>query len=64
MVFYHYFSVVQLEVRNGDYPGGSFIEENGFCYPGFLLFQMNLRIALSFSVKNTVGSLMRIILNL
>jgi hypothetical protein len=50
--FYHHFSVVQLEVRDGDSPRSSFIVENSFHYPGFLLFQMNLQIALSNSVKN------------
>jgi hypothetical protein len=51
--FYHNCSVVQLEVRDGDSPKGSFIVENSFRYLGFFLFfQMNLRIALSNSVKN------------
>jgi hypothetical protein len=45
--FYHYCSVVQLEVRNADSPRSFFTVENSFHYPGFLLFQMNLRIALS-----------------
>jgi hypothetical protein len=31
--FYHNCSVVQLEVRHGDYPRGSFIVVNSFCYP-------------------------------
>jgi hypothetical protein len=30
--FYHYFSVVQLEVRDGDFPYNSFIVENNFHY--------------------------------
>jgi hypothetical protein len=45
--FYHNCSVVQLEVRNGDSTRGSFFVENSFCSPKFLLFQMNLQIALS-----------------
>jgi hypothetical protein len=46
--FYHKCSVVQLEVRHADFPRGSFIFENNFCYPRFfLLFQINLQIALS-----------------
>ena len=61
--FYHNCSVVQLEVRDGDSPRSSFIVENSVCYPGFLLFQMNLEIALFNSMKNRVGILMEIALN-
>jgi hypothetical protein len=50
--FYHNCSVVKLEVNHGDSIRGSFIVENSFCYPRFLLFQMNLQVALSNSVKN------------
>jgi hypothetical protein len=50
--FYHNCSVVQFEVRHGDSTRGTFIVENGFCYPRFLLFQMILQIALYNSVKN------------
>jgi hypothetical protein len=50
--FYHNCSVVKLDVRHGNSPRGSFIVENSFCYPRFLLFQMNLQITLSNSVKN------------
>jgi hypothetical protein len=32
--FYHYCSVIQLEVRGGDSPRSSFIVENRFSYPG------------------------------
>jgi hypothetical protein len=53
-----------VEVRDGDSSRSSFIVENSFCYPGFLLFQMSLQIALSISLKNWVGILMRIALNL
>jgi hypothetical protein len=63
--FHHNFFVVQLEVKNGDNIRGSFIVENSLCYFRFfvclfvcLLFQMNLKIALSNSVKNCVGILM------
>jgi hypothetical protein len=52
VVFNHGFSVVQLEVRDGDSPKSSLRVENSFYCPGFLLFQMNLRIAPSISVKN------------
>jgi hypothetical protein len=48
--FYYSFSVIQLEVRYCEYPRSSFIFENSFCYSGFL--QMNLKIALSNSMKN------------
>jgi hypothetical protein len=34
-----------LEVGDADSPRSSFIVENSFHYPGFLLFQVNLRIA-------------------
>ena len=50
--FYHNCSVVQLDIRHGDCPRGSFIVENSFCYRRFLLFQISLQIALSNSVKN------------
>jgi hypothetical protein len=36
--FYHYFSVVQLEVWNADYPRSSFIVENNFHYAGFFSY--------------------------
>jgi hypothetical protein len=76
---YHYCSVVKLEVRDGDSSKCSFIVKNCFvCFLGFffvfvfvfcysfffLSFQMNLRIVLSMSLKNCVGILMRIALNL
>jgi hypothetical protein len=32
--FYHYCSVVQLEVQDADFLRSSFIVENSFCYPG------------------------------
>ena len=35
---YHYYSVVQLEVRDGDSPRNSSIVENCFGYPGFFVF--------------------------
>ena len=63
--FYHCFSVIQLKVKDGDSPRSSFIVENSFqCPELFLLFQSNLRLALSNSMKNWFGILMRIALNL
>ena len=62
--FYHYCSVVKLEVGDGDSTRGSFIVENSFALWGFLLFQMNLQIALSNSVKNSAETLIGIALNL
>ena len=62
--FYHNCSVVQLEVRDYGSTRSSFLVEKNICYPWFLLFQMNLQIVLSKSVKNWVGILMRIALNL
>jgi hypothetical protein len=38
MHFYHYCSVVKLEVRDGDSPSFSFIVENSFHYSGFFAF--------------------------
>ena len=64
MIFYHSYSVVKFKVRDGDYSSSSFIVRNCFLYPVGFFFQMNLRIALPMSVKNFVGILMRIALNL
>ena len=32
--FYHYCSIVHLEVRSGEFPRCSLIVQNSFCYPG------------------------------
>jgi hypothetical protein len=40
--FYHYCSVVQLEVQDADFPGRSFLLRIVFTILGFLLPQMNL----------------------
>jgi hypothetical protein len=45
--FYQNCSAVHLEGRDGDSIRYSFIVENDFCYPRFLLVEMNLKIALS-----------------
>jgi hypothetical protein len=50
--FYHNCSVVQLEVRHGDSPEVLLLLRRLFAILGFLLFQMNLQIALSDSVKS------------
>jgi hypothetical protein len=54
--FCHKFSVVHLENKDGDSPRISFVVENSCHYLGVLFFvyffQMNLRIALSNSMKN------------
>jgi hypothetical protein len=51
--FYQYCSVVQLEVWNGDsIPEVLLLLRIVFTILGFLLFQMNLRIALSNYMKN------------
>ena len=34
---YHYCSVIQLEVKDSDSPGITFIVENNFRYPGFFV---------------------------
>ena len=62
-VFNHYCSVVKLEVRDGDSPSHSFIVKIVFAILGILPFHMNLRIALSVSLKHCVGILLRIALN-
>jgi hypothetical protein len=56
--------VEELENRDNDSHRCSFIVENCFPYPRFLLFYMELRIVVSTSVKNYVGILMGITLNL
>jgi hypothetical protein len=70
--FYHNCSVVQLEVRAADSTRGfvsfcfvlyCFVEKS-ICYPRFLLFLLNLQIALSNSVKNCVGILIGIALKM
>jgi hypothetical protein len=40
--FYHYWSVVQLRVRDGDYHRSSFIFENSFRYPVCFVIQNEL----------------------
>jgi hypothetical protein len=57
-------SVVHLYVRHGDSTRGSFIIEKILAILGFLLFQMDLQIVLSNSLKNLVGILVGIELNL
>ena len=84
--FYHYCYIVQLEVKNSDFPPESLLLLEiafailFFCLVGFfccccccfcflfvclfvLWFHVNFRIALSISVKNCVGILMLISLN-
>jgi hypothetical protein len=36
--FYHYYSVVQLEIRDGDTFRSSFIVQDHFSYTGFFVF--------------------------
>ena len=59
--FYHNCSVIQLEVRDGDSPKSSFIVENRFCYPRFFVIPDEFANS---SMKNSVGILMGIALNL
>jgi hypothetical protein len=61
---YHYCSVVKLEVRDVDSPTVLLLLRSIFTILGFWPFQMNLRIALPLSLKNYVGILMGIALNL
>ena len=60
----HYCSAVNLEVRDGDSPSCSIIVKNFFAILSFLHFSVNLRIALYMSLKNCVGILIGIALNL
>ena len=60
LFFYHYCSLIQLKVSDGDSP---IIVRTAFGILDFLCFHMKLRIALSTSVKNCVGILMGIALN-
>ena len=50
-IFYHYCSVIQLEVRDGDSDRDLFIVENSFSSPVLFVIQMNLQIAL-LTMKN------------
>ena len=64
--FYHDCSVIQLEVRDSDSPRISFIIENSFHYPVlfcFTFFVIPDEFA-NCSMKNSVGILMGIALNL
>jgi len=45
--FYHYCSVILLEVRDGDSPRSSFIVEYSFRYPGFFVILNEFQITLS-----------------
>jgi hypothetical protein len=67
-VFNHYYFPVQLEVRDGDSPVLLLLKIVlvilFVCLVGWLFFHMKLRIALYMSVKNSVGNLVGIALNL
>jgi hypothetical protein len=63
-VFNHFCSVIQLAYRYGILLTSFLLLRIVFYNLGFLLFQMHLRIALSISVKNWIGNLMEIVLNL
>jgi len=63
MKFYHYCSLILLEFRDSDSPRSHYIVEV-FVILGFSLFQMNLEIVLSNSLKNWIRVLMGIALNL
>jgi len=49
--FYHYYSIVQLEVRDGDSLRCSFIVENSFHYPGFFVIPNEFENSLYNSMK-------------
>ena len=38
--FYYCSSIIELDIRDGDASGSSFIVQDCFGYPGFLLFHM------------------------
>ena len=56
-------SIIELDVRDGDASGSSFVVQDCFGYP-VLFFYMKLIIVFSESVKNCVGILVGIALNL
>jgi len=56
--------VVDPEVRQVDSPSSILLSHDSFGYRGFLYFHINCEIICSSSVKNTVGSLIGIALNL
>jgi hypothetical protein len=62
-VFYHYCSVGQFEVSDGDYPINSFIFKNSFYYFGLFVIPDEFENCSMF-VKNWVGILIGISLNL
>ena len=63
-VFFHYYSVVQLEVRESDASRSSFIVQGYFGYPGIFVFPYKFENC-SFKVcKNCVRILMGIALNM
>jgi hypothetical protein len=65
MQFYHYCSVVKVEIRDGVIISAVLLLLRIlFAILGFWPFQMNLGISLSMSLKNFVGILMGIALNL
>ena len=57
-------SVVEFEVRDGDASRSSFIVQDCFGYPGFLLLHMKSSTDLLMSLKNFAGILLGIALNL
>jgi hypothetical protein len=57
LLFNHYCSVIQLEVRDGDSPRSFLLLRTIFTILCFLLFQKNLQIAYSNSTKSWVGIL-------
>jgi hypothetical protein len=63
-VLYHYYSIEKLEIKDGDFSRSFIVEIGGGGFLGFLCFLTKLRIALSMSVKNCVGILIEIALNL
>jgi len=48
--FYHYFSVIQLEVRDGDSPRNSCIVEDSFHYPGFSVIPNEFSLSVNYSM--------------
>ena len=56
--------VVDPEVRQVDSSSSILLSQDRFCYSSFLYFHTNCEIMCSSSVKNTVGSLIGIALNL
>jgi hypothetical protein len=63
-ISYYYFSVLQLEVKEGYNSGSFFIVQDHFSYPGFFVLPYEVENCSFNTVLDCVGILMEIALNL